>query len=182
VTEEDVIDDAGDNAGDNENDPNTIFVDMTSTSSEKSQPEHDGEDEEGKNGIWVQRVRHLSSLLVWPKCLGNFVNFREKLSGSCDQKLGILHPCWSKPFQVVSKGLSKPVIPNQGAAAHRGALRRCQGCRQMFNLLSYLVFYRLGCHKLSFFLPGKGAAKFFLAPKGAFNQKRLENTDLSISS
>jgi len=47
--------------------------------------------------------------------------------------------------------LSRPVIPNQGAAAHRGALRRCQGCRQMFNLLSYLVFYRLGCYKLSFF-------------------------------
>ncbi len=51
MTEEDVIDDVGDNTGDNENDPNTIFVDMTSTSSEKSQPDHEGEDEEGKNGL-----------------------------------------------------------------------------------------------------------------------------------
>jgi len=26
--------------------------------------------------------------------------------------------------------VSSPVIPHQGAAAHKGAVRRCQGCRQ----------------------------------------------------
>ena len=26
-----------------------------------------------------------------------------------------------------------PVIPNWGAAAHKGAVRRCQGCRQILN-------------------------------------------------
>ncbi len=70
----------------------------------------------------------------------------------------------------------RAVIPNQVAAAHKGAVKRCQGCRQMFNLLSYLVFYQLGCYKWSF-LSGKGAAKyFFLVPKakGAVNQKGLK--------
>jgi len=27
-------------------------------------------------------------------------------------------------------------------------------------------------------LPGKGAAEYFLVPKGAVNQKRLKNTDI----
>ena len=53
---------------------------------------------------------------------------------------------------------SKAVIPNQGA------VRRCQRCRQMFNLLFYLVFYHLGTVRvlqIVIFLLGKGAAKFF---------------------
>jgi hypothetical protein len=69
------------------------------------------------------------------------------------------------------------VIPNRGAATHKGAVKRCPGCRQMFNLLPYECFTTWGatnCH----FLPGKGAAKYFLIPKGAMNQKRLKNTGL----
>jgi len=35
------------------------------------------------------------------------------------------------------------VVPNQGAAAHKGAVKRCQGCRQKFNLLPFLVLLLL---------------------------------------
>jgi hypothetical protein len=67
------------------------------------------------------------------------------------------------------------VIPNRGAVTHKGAVKRCLGCRQMFNLLIFMCFTTWGatyCH----FLPGKGAAKYFLVPKGAVSQKRLKNT------
>jgi len=50
-----------------------------------------------------------------------------------------------------------PVIPNRGAATHKSAVKRCQGCRQISFFFSVLL---LGSYKL-FFLPGKGAAKFF---------------------
>jgi len=33
------------------------------------------------------------------------------------------------------------VVPNRGAAAHKGAVKRCQGCRQIVNFLPFLVFF-----------------------------------------
>jgi len=51
----------------------------------------------------------------------------------------------------------------------------------MFNLLPFECFTTWGatnCHVL----PGKGAAKYFLVPKGAMNQKRLKNTGLELDS
>jgi len=52
-----------------------------------------------------------------------------------------------KQFVGHSNGIIfKPVIPNRGAATHKGAVKRCLGCRQMFNLL----LYYLGSYKLSF--------------------------------
>jgi hypothetical protein len=32
---------------------------------------------------------------------------------------------------------NKSVIPNRGAAAHKGAVRRCQGCRHILNYESF---------------------------------------------
>jgi hypothetical protein len=62
--------------------------------------------------------------------------------------------------------------------------RGTQGCREeasgvppnvsftvLFSVLSLTVLQMV-------FLPGKGAAKYFLVPKGAVNQKKLKNTGL----
>jgi len=64
------------------------------------------------------------------------------------------------------------VIPNQGA------LKRCQGCRQMFDLLLFRVL-PLRSYKVSFFCQVRVPPNFLLVPKGAVNQKRLKNTALS---
>jgi hypothetical protein len=48
----------------------------------------------------------------------------------------------------------------------------------MFNILPFKCFTTWGAAN-SHFLPGKGAAKYFLVPKDAVNQKRLKNTVLS---
>jgi hypothetical protein len=34
-----------------------------------------------------------------------------------------------------------PMVPNRGAAAHKGAVKRCQGCRQILNLLPFKLFF-----------------------------------------
>jgi hypothetical protein len=65
---------------------------------------------------------------------------------------------------------------HSGSASVKAALRTLMilsPCRQIFNLLSYLVIYHLGCYKWSF-LPGKGAAKYLLVSKCAVNQKKVE--------
>ncbi len=38
---------------------------------------------------------------------------------------------------------SNTVIPIQGAAAHKGAVKRCAGYRQILNLLPFIVFHCL---------------------------------------
>ena len=68
-----------------------------------------------------------------------------------------------------------PVIPNRDAAADKGVVRRCQGCRQILNQLS--VFYCLGYLRYSLF-DMLGSRQIFLVLQGAVNQKRLKNTDL----
>jgi len=35
--------------------------------------------------LWMQIIRHLLSIAVWPKCLEKFGNFQENMSGRCDQ-------------------------------------------------------------------------------------------------
>jgi hypothetical protein len=42
------------------------------------------------------------------------------------------------------------VVPNRGAAVHTGAVKRYQGCRQILNLLPFLVFYYQGYPALLF--------------------------------
>ncbi len=54
-----------------------------------------------------------------------------------------------------------PVIHNRGAATHKGAVKRCQGCRQILNLLSFKFFATKGGPNWHFSQLGKGAAKFF---------------------
>ncbi len=70
------------------------------------------------------------------------------------------------------------MVPNRGAAAHKGAVERYQGCRQILNLLPFFSFFTTkgapNCH----FNEGKGAVKFFSVLQGAVNQKRLKNTGI----
>jgi len=35
----------------------------------------------------------------------------------------------------------RSVVPNRGAAAHKGVVKRCQGCRQTLNLLPFKFFF-----------------------------------------
>jgi hypothetical protein len=60
-----------------------------------------------------------------------------------------------------------PVIPNQNAAALKGTVKRCRGCRKMINVLPFLVFTACGIRNCPFcqvkVLP------IFLVPKGAVN-------------
>ena len=68
------------------------------------------------------------------------------------------------------------VVPNRGAVAHKGGVKTYQGCRQILNLLPFLVFFTTkgapNCH----FSQGKGAAKFL---SGCHElKKRLKNTAL----
>ncbi len=74
--------------------------------------------------------------------------------------------------------LFTPVIPNRGAAAHKGAAKRCQGCRQVLN---YCLFIDILLHEVSlnFHFNELGMPPiFFTELKGAVNQKRLKNTGL----
>ncbi len=71
------------------------------------------------------------------------------------------------------KGLhSSAVVPN------RGAVKRCHGCRQIFNLLPFLVFILLRMPPELSYYPDKSAAKFFSVLQGAVNIKRLKNPAL----
>jgi hypothetical protein len=63
----------------------------------------------------------------------------------------------------------KTEVPN------RGAVKRCQGCRQLLNLLPFLVLLLLRVPQIVIY-PGKGAAKFFSVLQGAVSQKRLKTT------
>jgi hypothetical protein len=63
---------------------------------------------------------------------------------------------------------STPVIPNMGAATQKG-VRGAAKC---------LIYYLLLLGELQIVIFCKGAAKYFLVPKGAVNQKRLKNTAL----
>jgi len=45
----------------------------------------------------------------------------------------------SRPLQLAVQLRSTTVVPNRGAAAHKGAVKRCQGCRQILNLQTFLV-------------------------------------------
>jgi len=67
------------------------------------------------------------------------------------------------------------VVPNRGAAAHKGAVKRCQGCRQILNLLPLELFLPPRVAKIVI-LAFNGAAKFFSVLQGALKQKRLKNT------
>jgi hypothetical protein len=69
------------------------------------------------------------------------------------------------------------VVPNRGAAAHKGAVKRCQGCRQILNLLPLELFLPPRVAKIVI-LACNGAAKFFSVLQGAVKQKRLKNTAL----
>ncbi len=47
---------------------------------------------------------------------------------------------WVKNKEMVQFQFHQPfnaVIPNQGAAANKGAVRRCQGCQQILKLLPF---------------------------------------------
>jgi len=64
-----------------------------------------------------------------------------------------------------------PVISNWDAATHKGAVKRCQGYRQIYSPFQcFTTWGATNCH----FLLGKGAAKFFKVPEGALNQKKVE--------
>jgi len=82
--------------------------------------------------------------------------------------MGPLDPLHGPPTKTIC---SRAVVPNRGC-------RGTQGCRQILNLLPFLVFLTtkgaLNCH----FSQSKGAAKFFSVLQGAVNQKRLKNTAL----
>jgi len=69
---------------------------------------------------------------------------------------------------------SRAVIPNLGAAAHKGALKMCQ----IFALLSFCLFYCLGCLRLSF----KGRLECRQIIFVAVKPKRLKNTGLEKRS
>jgi hypothetical protein len=73
---------------------------------------------------------------------------------------------------------SNPVILNQGAAAHYGAAKRCQGCCQIWNYCLFCVLLHKVPQNYNF-QPIRGAAKFFKDLKGAANHKRLKNTVLT---
>jgi hypothetical protein len=79
----------------------------------------------------------------------------------------------SKGSQSLAHSVTcNPVIPN------RGAVKRCQGCRQIW---SYCLCIEVLLHKVQpncHFYPIRGAAKVFKGLKGAANQKRLKNTDV----
>ncbi len=47
-----------------------------------------------------------------------------------------------------------------------------------FELLPFLMFYYVGCHKMSFFNQARVQPNFSKDLKGALNQKRLKNTGL----
>ncbi len=75
----------------------------------------------------------------------------------------------------------RAVIPNLGAAAHKSAAKKCQGCRQILNLLPFfnnVILYIRGC-RLSF-LAGEGAAQFFFSHKGCCESKRVEKYCLRV--
>jgi hypothetical protein len=50
---------------------------------------------------------------------------------------------YRKPLKIPTFCLSTSVVPNRSAAAHKGAVKRCQGCRQILNLLPFKVFLLL---------------------------------------
>ncbi len=77
--------------------------------------------------------------------------------------------------------LSNPVVPNRGAAAHRGAVKRCQGCCQILNLLPFKFFYHQGGPNW-YLSQIRGRQIFFNLAVGAVNQKRLKNTDPTQSN
>jgi len=64
----------------------------------------------------------------------------------------------------------RAVVPN------RGAVKRYQGCRQILNLLPFLVLFTSKVAPHCHFSQGEGAAKFFSVLQGAVNQKKLKNT------
>ena len=41
---------------------------------------------------------------------------------------------------IESKWYTTPVIPNRGAALHYGAVKWCQGCRQLFQFLNFYTY------------------------------------------
>ncbi len=85
---------------------------------------------------------------------------------------------------ILTQIYSMAMFPNQCAAAHKGAVRSCQGCRQILKQLITLcnnclfistlllrvsqivIFGILGCHQI------------FLIKKGDVNLKRSKNTAL----
>ena len=92
----------------------------------------------------------------------NFQNNRNLLQAQPQDYFTFEHDKFFFKFFCVSRS----VVPNQGAAAHQGAVSQCQGCRQMLNLLDLYTYQTIqGCSQTSSSLS-----------KGASNQKRLENT------
>jgi len=62
------------------------------------------------------------------------------------------------------------VVPNRGAAAHKGAMKSCQGCRQILNLIPFKFFFTTmggpNCHFSQVRVP-----PIFSVLKGAVGQK-----------
>ncbi len=70
------------------------------------------------------------------------------------------------------------MIPNRGAAAHKGAVKRCQGCRQGAKYCIFCLFIKvlpLRVIKIAIFSQVRVPAIFFNS-KGCREQKRLKNT------
>jgi hypothetical protein len=67
---------------------------------------------------------------------------------------------------------STAVVPN------RGAVKRCQGCRQILNLQPFLVFFTTKSASNCHFSLVRVPPNFFSVLQGAANQKRLKNTVL----
>jgi hypothetical protein len=74
------------------------------------------------------------------------------------------------------------VIPNQGAAAHEGAAKRCQGCRQILNYCLLLMFNYINYCKIVIINQLGVPPIFFKYLRCAENQKRLNNTALHVST
>ena len=93
---------------------------------------------------------------------------RDPLLGRLYLLLGRQNPCYSTMIVIcgspncvllcfvghqqtnVENYCSRPVIPNRGAAAHKGAVDYCQGCRQKYQ---FLGIYGIPIR------PARGAAK-----------------------
>jgi hypothetical protein len=50
----------------------------------------------------------------------------------------LLYPICKMPFPRAVTAMPSTVIPNQRAAAHWGAVKRCQGCRQIWNCYLFI--------------------------------------------
>ena len=86
------------------------------------------------------------------------------------------------------------VVLNRGAAAHKGAMRKCQGCHQFFfnnfyYLLQYKVHFKYSCYNFTLAVISFIDIQTYFSiqiqiqlTKGEARQKRLRNTGLWYGS